>query len=189
MFMKISTHSILFVTCAMLLLGACQEEEPQPACDGSLALMVTGQTNSDCDKTDGQLVLTATGGTGSYQYSLDGSTFQASGQFSNLAPGRYDIEVKDGNDCVTTLSANVLSGLTLENDIRSIIQTNCAVSGCHDGSNANRPNFTEDGTIRSRASNIKARTSNKTMPPSSSGQSLTDEEIALLACWADDGAP
>ncbi len=40
------------------------------------------------------------GGTGPYMYSLDGFSWQPSNVFTGLAPGFYDVYVKDFNDCV-----------------------------------------------------------------------------------------
>ena len=67
--------------------------------------------------------------------------------------------------------------------IQGIIASNCAISGCHDGSIS--PDLTTFNTIQSRASRIKARTANGSMPR---GRTLTQTEIDLIACWVDDGA-
>ncbi len=77
---------------------------------------------------------------------------------------------------------------TYDADIKSIIDSNCATSGCHNGS-ASIPDFTTyDGVFGSRNS-VKSRTSARTMPPASSGKSLTDAQIQMIACWVDSGAP
>jgi gliding motility-associated-like protein len=39
---------------------------------------------------------------GAYTYSIDGATFQASTQFTNLAPGNYTISVKNAAGCLST---------------------------------------------------------------------------------------
>ena len=48
--------------------------------------------------------------------------------------------------------------------------------------------FRNKETILSRSNRILARTQAKSMPPPSSGGSLTDEEIESIECWVDDGA-
>lgn len=73
------------------------------------------------------------------------------------------------------------------NDIRPILDANCQVSGCH-GSNSGIPSWATYNDVSANASTIKSRTSAKTMPPSSSGKSLTDEQIQLIADWVDEGA-
>lgn len=56
---------------------------------------------------DGTITVTANGGnSGGYQYSIDGTTFQASNIF-NVAPGTYTVTVKDNLGCTTTLPATV----------------------------------------------------------------------------------
>ena len=57
---------------------------------------------------DGQIVLSGTGGTAPYTYSIDnGSTFQASGSFTGLPSGAYDIVVMDVNGCTYNTSAGI----------------------------------------------------------------------------------
>lgn len=61
-------------------------------------------TNVSCNGgNNGSITVTATGGTTPYQYSKNnGSTFQSSNTFSNLAFGTFDVLVKDANNCVTS---------------------------------------------------------------------------------------
>ena len=82
------------------------------ACSGSQASITftipapvigTVQTNTSCGTNTGVITASASGGSGSgYTYSIDGTTFQASGTFSGLPAGVYAITVKDGNGCVNT---------------------------------------------------------------------------------------
>ena len=74
------------------------------------------------------------------------------------------------------------------NDIQPVIDTNCALSGCHAGNNG-LPDFTVKSEVFDNATSIKFRTSNRTMPPSSIGLTLTNEEIENIACWVDAGTP
>ncbi|MEY3385474.1 MAG: hypothetical protein RIR53_285 [Bacteroidota bacterium] len=54
------------------------------------------------NSTDGEITVTAAGGTGTKQYSLDnGSNWQASNVFSNLAAGTYKMKIRDANNCQT----------------------------------------------------------------------------------------
>jgi gliding motility-associated-like protein len=67
-------------------------------------------TNASCGNQDGTLQATATGGTPPYSYSIDGTTFQASGLFTGLAPGRYSVSVNDaGGLSTTTATATIIS--------------------------------------------------------------------------------
>ncbi len=60
--------------------------------------------NSGAGIGDGSIVITgADGDGGPYQYSIDnGATFQASGTFTNLGPGTYNIVVEDASGCQVT---------------------------------------------------------------------------------------
>lgn len=174
--------------CYSLITYSCKEEEaPQPSCDGSLQVATSSVTNTDCGTTGGSIKVSASGGAGDYTFQLDQGDFQATTEFSKLAPGMYTVTVKDGNDCTAQVDAAVTGDLKLA-DILPIIETNCAISNCHDGSNS-RPNFTQNSTIISNASSIKSRTTAKTMPPAGASVSLSDDEIDQIACWVDSGSP
>lgn len=76
-------------------------------------------------------------------------------------------------------------------DISPLIQTHCALSGCHNGDSTSVGNFNEYAEIKMRVENgqfkIKVFDS-KSMPPISQ-PSLTSEEYNKLKCWFDAGAP
>ena len=48
-----------------------------------------------CSNSDGSITATSTGGTPPYQYSIDGTNFQSSGNFTGLAAGPYTVSFKD----------------------------------------------------------------------------------------------
>jgi len=79
-------------------------------------------------------------------------------------------------------------GTSFSQTISPLISTNCAITGCHvNGQQA--PTLENYAQISANAGRIKAKTSNGTMPPPTSGQSLTQQEIDDIACWVDAGAP
>ena len=73
-------------------------------------------------------------------------------------------------------------------DIMPIIQENCATVGCH-VTGQQRPALENYGQISANAERVAFRSSNGTMPPSTSGLRLTQEEIDAINCWVDSGAP
>jgi hypothetical protein len=79
------------------------------------ALTLTASLNNG-----NNITAVATGGTAPYEYSLDGSNFQTSGTFSNLANGNYTVTVRDANGCTTTASQTLLI-TALENEPADII--------------------------------------------------------------------
>lgn len=79
-------------------------------------------------------------------------------------------------------------GVSFAQTVQPIIQTNCAISGCH-VNGQQRPTLETYEQIAANAERVMIRTSNGTMPPSSSGKTLTPEEIDAIACWVSGGAP
>jgi hypothetical protein len=76
-----------------------------------------------------------------------------------------------------------------DNDIKSIIDTNCAFSGCHiSGFNAG-----DFSNYQGMESYLPIRISEevlgeKTMPPNGF-TALTQEELILISCWLEAGHP
>jgi gliding motility-associated-like protein len=58
------------------------------------------KTDATCGNDNGSITITAAGGTPPLQYSIDnGSNWQTSNVFLNLAAGTYNVMIKDANDC------------------------------------------------------------------------------------------
>jgi hypothetical protein len=119
--------------CVIILNPSLEITEP-----GVLAATVAS-TNVTCNgATDGIIsVSDASGGYGLYQYSISGGfSWQGSGYFMNLAPGNYDVRIRDASNpaCIITLSP-VLA--ITQPDLLSATITNTNVT-CFGGS---------DGTI------------------------------------------
>jgi hypothetical protein len=76
--------------------------------------------------------------------------------------------------------------VSFSRDIQPIIQSRCAVSGCHDASSGNKGGpFTTYTQIQFKASNIKVQVVSGNMPQ---GGTLTAAQIKLISCWVDGGA-
>ena len=141
------------------------------------------QENTTCGESSGSVTVNADLGKQPYEYKLDDANFQSNNVFSNLSNGAYEVFVKDANDCEFSQTVLISSGISYKDTIASIISTNCAISGCHNG--AVFPDFRTIATIQSKAASIKLKTGNRTMPQ---GRTLTQDQIDQLACWVDDGA-
>lgn len=140
---------------------------------------------SACDQASGAINISVNDATGQVEYKLDGGSAQASSSFTNLPPGDYNISISDESGCEITLEATISSTISYAN-IETIISNSCAVSGCHAGNVS--PDFRVKNNILNNANAIKSRTGSQSMPPSSSGITLTPNEIDAIACWVDDGA-
>lgn len=97
---------------------------------------------------------------------------------------------KGGNDSGGTSgggSSNVdCSGVAVsfKSDIQPLIASTCAISGCHNGTQA--PNLTTYELIASNAAAIKNETQSGRMPKNGT---LTAQQKKLIACWVQSGAP
>ncbi len=91
------------------------------------------------------------------------------------------------------------SAPTYEADIRVIIETSCAYSGCHLGdapglynSYAGLLPAVEEGIFRERVINLRADPTNGMPPnyaPDDRPQELTETELMLIDCWLQGGFP
>ncbi len=154
-------------------------------CIGKNITVNGAATGSDKCNPTGALTITAAGSTG-FTYSLNNGAFQASNVFNNLATGNYTLNAKDADGCIKTSTAiisNFPAGVTFA-PVKNIIQTNCAVSGCHTGASAQSGiNFSDDCTIVSKWDRIKARAvdaSPSIMPPAPKTALSTADKQQIL---------
>jgi len=75
---------------------------------------------------------------------------------------------------------------SLSADVMPLIESNCAVSGCHLASQS--PALSSTSGVLNNSSRIRSEVAAKTMPPAGSGQSLTDLERETIICWVQQGA-
>ena len=143
-------------------------------------------TPSNCGSASGSISITTTDASGAVSYSLNGGAAQSAPTFTGLAPGNYQIAVTDGIGCQVSLEATILSTVAFA-EIESIVTSSCAISGCHAGNVS--PDFRVRENILSRSGRIGVRTGNSSMPPPSSGNSLSQSDIDAISCWVADGAP
>lgn len=75
--------------------------------------------------------------------------------------------------------------VSLERDIMPIINTYCAVSGCH--LDEKNPILTTKLAVQTNAANIRREVAGLFMPPTSATP-LEADDIQKIKCWVDDGA-
>ncbi len=82
-----------------------------------LSLAAAQVVNVTCSTLLGSITIPVpTSGTGPYEYSINGTTYQAGNVFSGLAAGTYTIYVRDANNCAANaqvILANTCPGITL----------------------------------------------------------------------------
>ena len=158
------------------------------ALGSSLSLATTSTPDTDCLTENGTITATEIGGVAPYEFRLNNGVFGSSSTFNALKEGNYNIEVRDSQGCSFIKTVTVEkgeTGVSFSGQIKPIIDTKCALSGCHNGDNGANRNWTVFSNVKSNAANIKTRTGNRSMPLTGS---LTQEQIDLIACWVDDGA-
>ncbi len=112
----------------------------------------TSTTNATCGvNSDGGITVAAVGGSGALQYSLNGTTWQASGAFTGLAAGSYTVYVKDANNCQNTIVLTISNAGAPTLVINSV--TNVTCFGASTGSiilsssgGTGTPQYSIDGT-------------------------------------------
>lgn len=169
----------------------CQNsvQETLAAPQSSLAASAVVSSDTECLSDNGSITVNVSKGVTPYQFQFGTGLFGSTSTFSNLKSGVYTVTVKDASDCPLSLSVVVprsSTGVSYSNEIKSILDTNCNISGCHNGDLGGNIDWQVYNNLKANAQNIKTRTANRSMPIG--GRSLTQAQIDLIACWVDDGA-
>jgi len=92
--------------------NSCQTVATTTLADAGLPVISSvTSTDPSCGLPNGDITITASGGTGTLQYSIDnGTTLQASGNFTSLTANSYNIVIEDVNGCQATSSITLVSG-------------------------------------------------------------------------------
>lgn len=153
--------------------------------------VVSADVESDYLCIDGNGMVTVTVDDGQfppYQYQMEGQTFSSNNIFTGLQKGNHVITVKDNSDCTVQLNVTIPhgnSGTSWTSDIKPIMEARCAVSGCHDGKY--RPDLRLYDKAYFYRDLIRKYTQDGSMP--FDGPKLSQNQIQLISCWVDDGAP
>jgi len=150
----------------------------------SIKISVTTTADSGCPTGNGTITISVGRAASPIQYRINTGQYQPGNLFTNLKGGSYSIDVIDATNCKASSVVSVArSGPGFAASISPIISTNCSISGCHNGSRS--PNLSSYNNISANASSIVSSI-NSNMPP---GNRLSQQQIDLIKCWANDGAP
>ena len=128
---NVMMRDALNTTCMLTLNGALLITQP------AVLNATVVKTDVNCfAANNGSIVISApSGGYGTYGYSIDGgATWQGSGNFTNLAPGNYNVRIRDAvqTACQIALGAyNITQPVVLSATVNS---TNISCFGSTDGS-------------------------------------------------------
>jgi hypothetical protein len=159
------------------------------AANSTLSATFSATGDNQCATDNGSVTITPSGGQSPYQFQIDALGFGTTNVFTNLKSGQHSVIVKDATDCQKVISVAVphnSTGISFANSIKPLLQENCASAGCH-GTNSGNGDWTNYTKVKEKAALIKTRTGDKSMPIG--GETLTEQEINMIACWVDDGAP
>jgi len=157
---------------------------------GALNFSFTATVVKDslCLNNSGSIQVDVADGSPPFQYSINNGPFGDVNLFEELAAGNHLVKVVDSDDCGIDLNITVPRGNTGTSwltDIRPLMVTYCALSGCHNG--VSRTDLRIYENAKTHASEIKQFTQDRSMP--FEGTPLTQSQINTIACWVDDGAP
>lgn len=179
----------------------------------AISASVARQKNILCkSEANGALEIGAGGGAGSYEYSLNGTTWQNVSLFDGLTAGTYTAHVRDANLCSATRGATLTEPPVLVLNLTDVVNTNCgAANGSatisasggvagyryewRDSGNALISTSNQVATIASgtyRAYVYDANSCNTNIPVTindSDGPKIQQQSITALTCFeSNDGA-
>lgn len=98
-----------------------------------LLLTVSNFSDPSCNgDNDGSFSLLGNGGTGAYEYSIDGTNFQSSDNFSNLSAGTYNFTLRDANGCTALTVGQIIDPPVLSST--AVVNNHVSCFGGTDGS-------------------------------------------------------
>lgn len=87
----------------------------------------------------------------------------------------------------SNLDCNTVTNKAFAADVNPIIQSRCAIAGCHAAGSTNSGGpFTNYTEIFNKRSNIRTEVSSGRMPQ---GSTLSTSQKNSIICWIDSGAP
>lgn len=143
--------------------------------------------DTSCLDGTGGVTIDVADGTPPYQYRLADGPYGTSNAFVGLRRGAHTLSVRDDSGCEVELQVTVpqgITGVSWKNDVLPIVKASCALNGCHDG--LVRPDLSRYDKAKFYAEKMKELTQDGSMPFEGS---ISQDEIDLIACWVDDGAP
>ncbi len=163
-------------------------------CAGVTITVSTTQVNPPAGQSIGSITATATGGTG-LTYSINGTTFQASGTFSNLAAGTYTVTAKTSAGClgtrqVTLTATDPCAGITIAVSATQVNPTAGLSNGSITASATGGTGFTyslNNGTFQPGAAFLNLGAGTYTVTAKNSNGCTGTKQVTLTAVSACTG--
>ncbi len=94
----------------------------------------------------------------------------------------------DSEEDILQIADQCDTAVSFQSEVQAILTNNCAVPGCHNGDNGSSRNWLVFDNVQNKSQAIRSRTSARSMPPSSSGITLTSAQIQTISCWVEQGS-
>ena len=183
----ITTTVLLFL---LTFLYGCSKKDTSAIPDPCLGVSYTidyFKTESVGTSNNGTLAINYPIGD-TISYKLNNGTYQASRNFSNLAPGNYVLTVKNQNGCTDTAQITILNYGPKYALVKQLIVGYCGP--CHyNGGNQGGKNFDLDASIVSSWDRIKARAVDNvpSQMPQAPNAPLTAIDKQKITDWVNAG--
>lgn len=178
---------------AIIFISGCSKSDTTPAppppppdpCSGVTITPVAGVTHTTTGLTQGTITVTSPIGSG-YTYSINGTTFQSSVNFFNLAAGSYTLTAKSGAGCAGTLALTINGYGPKFYAVRTLINGYCGPCHLHGTINGGK-NFDLDSDVVNSWDRIKARAVDGIPTFMPEGGQLTASDKQKIVDWITAG--
>jgi hypothetical protein len=194
--LKLFINASLVLMSIFILLNACSKGGNSPStpttppvtdpCAGK-TITVTGSATL-ADACSGAKVSVSASGSTSFTYSIDGGSFGASSDFSNVTVGDHTISVKDGAGCTQSAKVTVtqIAAGPFFSAVKTLIQTQCV--SCHSGAGASAgKDWSNDCLVIANKAIIKQRTVDGTPSFMPQGGKLSVSDMKIITDWVNAG--
>lgn len=159
---------------------------PTDPCAGK-TITVTGAVTVVDACSGAKVSVSASGSTG-FTYSIDGGSFGASSDFSNVTVGDHTISVKDGAGCTQSGKVTVtqVAAGPFFTAVKTLIQAQCV--SCHSGAGASAgKDWSNDCLVIANKALIKQRTVDGTPTFMPQGGKLSAADMKIITDWVNAG--
>jgi len=186
--------ALLFISFAFMLFSSCKKTDtvappttPPPVnlCAGVTIIPVAAVTHSITGQSVGTITVSSPVGSG-FLYSINGTTFQGSVNFFNLASGNYTVTAKNANGCTGTAAVTLNGYGPKFFNVRTIVNGYCG--SCHlNGNNIGGRNFDADASVVASWDRIKVRSVDGLPSFMPQGGQLTALDKQKIVDWVNAG--
>ncbi len=182
-----NSPKLLFVFLSFTLIAGCKKTDTPAVdpCAKVTIVTVASKTHTIAGQQLGTITVTSPIGA-EYLYSVNGTTFQASTNFFNLAAGNYVVTTKNTSGCSDTAQLTINGYGPKFYAVRTIVNGYCGP--CHlNGGISGGKNWDDDNSIVNAWDRIKIRTVDGTPTYMPEGGQLTAADKQKIVDWVNAG--